>query len=89
MRATLESEIVSLLSLRRGHWQTSYDITSAIESKWEREGRRSRFLFWTFPPLIGHGTLFRALDRLVSLGTVERQTRQVEGRMKRVEWRII
>lgn len=67
---------------------TGYEIAMFIESRWEREGRRSRFLFWTFRPMIGLGSLYRTLNHLLVTGVVVREARPDPNRPPRFVYRI-
>jgi DNA-binding PadR family transcriptional regulator len=47
-------------------------ISAILEDEAERAGISDRFLFWTYPPMIPHGTMYRLLDKLVAKGLLER-----------------
>ncbi len=48
----------------------AYVIGQRIEEQWELDGRRSRFLFWTFAPVMSFSTMYREMPKLRKAGFV-------------------
>jgi len=84
----LEDEIMAVVGANYPDWLTGYEISHTIERTWAANGRRSHFLWWSFPKVIGFGTLYRALDRLRNEARIVRLQDQPEGRpVPRIRWR--
>lgn len=69
---TLEDDLLEVLRQSETPMR-GYQVGNVLDDRYEAQGLRERFLFWTFPKMVPFGTLYRALDRLVDRGLIERR----------------